>query len=150
MTPKFSLQNVLDVRHSRVEALEIEFGRLLSVQTQAENRLAALQNLQTALLVKFEQILQGEIDLFSIDHLRMDVLDVDHLVEDAAKELVCAKQRVEDKRRELINARQGEEVLGILKKKLIDTYNQEQAQIEARLQDDIYIARAFREQVQGA
>ena len=28
MTPKFSLQNVLDLRHGRVELLEIELGKL--------------------------------------------------------------------------------------------------------------------------
>ena len=30
MPPKFSLQTVLDVRHSRVEALEIELGKLFA------------------------------------------------------------------------------------------------------------------------
>ncbi len=29
MPPKFSLQTVLDVRHSKVEALEIELGQLM-------------------------------------------------------------------------------------------------------------------------
>jgi hypothetical protein len=49
----------------------------------------------------------------------------------------------------LVKAKQDEETLEILKKKRHEIYMAEQIQIEARAQDDIYIARAFRNQQQG-
>jgi len=149
MKPNFSLQNVLDVRHSKVEALEIVLGKLLQNQSAIENKLAMLGNLKTILMGKMEATLEGEIDLFTVDHLRMDVREVSTLMAQAEEELKKQVQMVEEKRRELITARQAEEVLGILKSKMIETYNSEQAQIEARNQDDLYIARGFRGQTQG-
>ncbi len=150
MPPKFTLQNVLDVRHSKVEAFEIELGRLLQNQSEAENKLAALRDLKTGLMQKLETMLEGDLDLFSVDHLRSDVQEVGNYIVRAEEELKKLVQQVEGKRRELVAAKQAEEVLGILKSKLIETYNSEQAQQEARLQDDIYIAQAFRGQAQGA
>ncbi len=150
MPPKFTLQNVLDVRHSKVEAFEIELGRLLQNQSEAENKLAALRELKTGLMQKLETMLEGDLDLFSVDHLRSDVQEVGNYIARAEEELKKLVQQVEGKRRELVAAKQAEEVLGILKSKLIETYNSEQAQQEARLQDDIYIAQAFRGQAQGA
>jgi flagellar biosynthesis chaperone FliJ len=57
---------------------------------------------------------------------------------------------VEDKRAELVAAKQSEETLEILKRKRHEVYLAEQLQIESRAQDDIYIAQAFRNQQQGA
>ena len=37
MGPVFSLQNVLEIRHSQVEALEIELGKLLIAQQEIQS-----------------------------------------------------------------------------------------------------------------
>ncbi len=109
-----------------------------------------LGQLKTLLLEKMEATLEGDIDLFTIDRLRTDAREVEDLIVQTEEDLKKQIQRVEEKRRELIAAKQAEEALGILKQKMIETYNSEQAQIEARVQDDLYISRAFRGQAQGA
>ena len=144
MPPTFNLQSVLDVRHGRVEALEIDLSKLLSLQQEVQNILDTLLIQQTEL---FEQLLEaqsGELDLFKITVLRADVLQNDEQVKRVREELVRVKSMVEAKRLELIEAKQEEETLQILKRKRIELFNAEQAEKEARTQDDIYIAQAFR------
>jgi flagellar export protein FliJ len=144
MPPTFNLQSVLDVRHGRVEALEIDLSKLLSLQQEVQTILDNLLVQQTEL---FEQLLEaqsGELDLFKITVLRADVLQNDDQVKRVKDELVRVKSMVEAKRMELVEAKQEEETLQILKRKRIEIFNAEQAEKDARTQDDIYIAQAFR------
>lgn len=150
MTPRFSLQNVLDLRHGKVELLQIELGRLLSALQETEARLVALQQFQGELLEQLDLAQSGEIDLFRSNLLRLNVLQVNAYLEALRLELARQTQDVEAKRAELVGARQSEETLEILKRRRHEAYLAEQLQVEARALDDIYIARAFRNQQQGA
>lgn len=150
MSPKFSLQNVLDFRHRRVERLEVELGRLLTAQRETETRLLSLREFQHDLMERLKDAQQGEIDLSQIGLLRLNIMQVNAYMEDVSFELARVNREVAEKRDELIKARQSEETLQILKKKRHEAYQAEQVQIEARALDDIYIARAFRNQQQGA
>jgi flagellar export protein FliJ len=150
MAPKFSLQNVLDLRHGKVELLEIELGKLLSLRQATENLCLSLQERQISLLERLQAAQSGEIDLFEMNLLRSEGLQVTQQLEKLALELARQNEEIKAKRAELIEARQSEETLEILKRKRYEVYQAEQVQIEARAQDDIYIARAFRNQQQGA
>lgn len=150
MAPKFSLQNVLDIRHGKVELLQIELGKLLSAQKETESRLVSLQEFQHELLEQLSLSQLGEIDLVKSNLLRLNVLQVNAYIETLTLELVKQNRAVEDKRAELVTAKQSEETLEILKRKRHEVYLAEQVQIESRAQDDIYIAQAFRNQHQGA
>jgi flagellar export protein FliJ len=150
MAPKFSLQNVLDVRHGKVELLEIELGKLLTAQQETESRLLYLREFQNALLDQLSVAQSGEFDLFRINLLRTNILQVNTYREGVALELARLDQEVIEKRAELVAARQSEETLEILKRNRHELYLAEQRQVESRAQDDIYIARAFRNQQQGA
>ena len=145
MAPRFSLQNVLDIRHSRVEGLEIELSELLLKQQHAEEQVDILQQRRSGLMLRLSQAQQGELDLVKINLLHADLLMTGEQIVKAGEVLKKAIQMVENKRKELIHARQEEETLQILKRKRIELYDQEQAQIEARAQDEIYIAQAFRQ-----
>lgn len=150
MAPKFSLQNVLDVRHGKVELLEIELSKLLAAQQETEMRLASLQEFQRDLLDQLKDAQLGEIDLSKISLLRLNILQVNTYIESVSLELARQNHEVKEKRAELVQAKQSEETLEILKRKRHEVYLAEQVQIEARAQDDIYIAQAFRNQQQGA
>lgn len=150
MPPKFSLQNVLDVRHGKVELLEGQMGKLLSARQKMEEFLQSLRNEQASLLNLLHAAQSGEIDLFKISALRSNILNINQRIDDAMLELARLNREIEKKRVELIKAKQDEETLEILKKKRYEVYLAEQNQLEARAQDDIYIARAFRNQQQGA
>lgn len=146
MALKFSLQNVLDIRHGKVELLEIELGKLLTAQQQTQVLLRSLQEFQVNLLDQLSVAQTGEIDLFKIGLLRLNILDAAKRIEIVTLELERREWEIKNKRNELIEARQAEETLEILKRKRYETYMAEQLQIESREQDDIYIAQAYRNQ----
>jgi flagellar export protein FliJ len=150
MAPKFSLQNVLDIRHGKVEFLQIELSKLLASQQEMESRLLALQEFQRELFDQLNLAQLGEVDLVNNNLLRLNILQVNAYIESLTLELAKQNRAVEDKRAELVTAKQSEETLEILKRKRHEVYLAEQLQIESRVQDDIYIAQAFRNQHQGA
>lgn len=145
MVPKFSLQNVLDLRHSHVEALEVELSQLIQAQLNAQGILEAFVTLQIDLMQKLTLEQVGEMDLFSVSILRSNILTVDYQIVAVKEKLRSATLEVEAKRQELIQARQKEETLETLKNKRIEVYQTEVAQHEARAQDEIYISQAFRQ-----
>jgi flagellar export protein FliJ len=148
MPPSFNLQSVLDVRHSRVEAFEIELSKVIAMLHEAQALLRVLQDLEIELFDKLSAAQSGDMDLFEISVLRANILQADERVRRVEEEIVKLQRVVDAKRRELVDARQEEETLLILKRKRLDLYNAEQAQIEARHQDDLYIASAFRQRQQ--
>jgi len=150
MAPKFSLQNVLDVRHGKVELLQIEFSKLLAAQQETEMRLSSLREFQRNLLDQLKDAQSGEMDLSKISLLRLNIVQVNTYIENVSLDLARLNRAVQEKKTELINAKQSEETLEILKRKRHEVYLAEQVQIESRAQDDIYIAQAFRNQQQGA
>jgi flagellar export protein FliJ len=150
MAPRFNLQNVLDIRHSRVESLEIALSELQIKLLRAQEALATQQERQAALLARLSEAQQGDLDLVEINLLHFDILQTDQQVKMAARAVDVAQVEADNKRKELIAARQDEETLQILKRKRIEIYNQEQAMIEARQQDEIYIAQAYRQRMLGA
>ena len=70
-------------------------------------------------------------------------------IERAQAALAEANQRVEAKRAELVQAKQGEETLNILKGKEIERYQTEQVKIENQMIDDVYISQAFQHRKMG-
>ena len=150
MAPKFSLQNVLDVRHGKVELLQIEFSKLLAAQQETEMKLSSLQEFQRSLLEQLRDAQLGDMDLSKISLLRLNIVQVNTYIENVSLDLARINRAVQEKKTELIKAKQSEETLEILKRKRHEVYLAEQVQIESRAQDDIYIAQAFRNQQQGA
>ena len=143
MALHFSLQNVLDIRHGKVELLEIELSKLLIAQQQTEVLLMSLQEFQVNLLDQLSSAQSGEIDLFKIGLLRLNILDVTKRFEIVTADLEKQNLALKNKRAEMVAAKQAEETLEILKRNRYEVYLAEQIQVEAREQDDIYIAQAF-------
>ena len=151
MPPIFNLQSVLDVRHSRVEALEIEFGKMLALQQEAQKLFDALLAAQADLHEQlFAAQTSEDLDLVQISALRSNILQNDERIKRVAEELAKLNRLVDAKRQELVEAKQDEETLQILKRKRIDLFNAEEALKEARNQDDIYISQAFRQRQQNS
>ena len=150
MSPKFSLQNVLDLRHGKVELFEIELGKLMAIRQETETLLNSLWEYHTLLLEQLSEAQFGDVDLVNANLLRLNALQVGKHIDTVIIELKKQEKAIETKRNELVQAKQSEETLKILKQKRHEVYVAEQNQIEAQVQDDIYIARAFRNQQQGA
>jgi flagellar export protein FliJ len=145
MPPKFSLQTVLDVRHSKVESIEIELGQLLHEKQEKEDFLQTLITALDTLHSTLQERMYGEIDLFSINHLRANInqisegiISVKHAIEDLA-------QQVESKRHQLVEAKKEEESLKILKNKEYERFLEGEKEKEKRFVDDVYISQGFRQ-----
>jgi flagellar export protein FliJ len=150
MSPKFSLQSVLDFRHGKVELLEVELGKLLSTHQETQSLFDSLQEYQSSLLEQLSVTQSDEIDLVKMNLLRLNILQVGKHIGMVSLELKKQEKEIEAKRDEMVKAKQSEETLETLKRNRYEIYLAEQLQVEAQAQDDIYIARAFRNQQQGA
>jgi flagellar export protein FliJ len=144
MGPKFSLQAVLDFRHSRVESLEMELAKLQETYQQGLDMQAQTQQALAQLYQSLQQEQSGELDLFKIDHLRQDAHMTRERLEQIKQALVALAERLENKRQEIVTARQAEESLNILKEKENQRWQAELLIAENRQQDNVYIAQAFR------
>lgn len=143
MPPKFSLQTVLDVRHSRAEALEVEFGRLLAKEQQLYNEIDRLESAREVLMGNLHTQMTGEMDLFAVAHIRADINHHIGLINNCHLSLLKLQNDIEKKRRELVSARQAEETLDILKRKEIQRFKQLEIEHENKEQDDVYISRNY-------
>lgn len=143
MTPKFSLQPVLDYRETRVEILEIELGRLLQAQQRGMTFLEALQSSRDRILDELGKRQTGEIDLYLITRLHSNLDTVNERINEQQARLNEINQQIVEKQQEIVNAKQDAEALLKLKDHEIERYKKEVQKRENRLQDDIYIARAY-------
>lgn len=144
MAPKFSLQTVLDVRHSRVEALEIELGELLAARQEGLAMLSGLVANLNGVYANLRTAQNGVLDLFAIDHLHANIKEIQTRIAQVEEALRILDQQIQAKRAELVAAKQSEETLKTLKTKEIDRYKLELALYESKQQDDVYISHAFR------
>jgi flagellar export protein FliJ len=144
MTPKFSLQSVLDYRHSLVEALEIDLGLLVRAQQEKVTALELTINSHSDLCDQLYKSESGDVDLFMVQYLNANINRVREKIVSLHKDLRQLEAQVNAKRQELVSARQSEETLGTLKNKAIQRFQIEQSKSELRSQDEIYIARGFR------
>ena len=97
MASKFSLQNVLDVRPGNVEILQIDFSRLLAAQQEVEMRLSSLQEFQRDLLDQLKDAQMGETDLYKINLLRMNIVQVNNHIENVFLELARLNREIKGK-----------------------------------------------------
>lgn len=143
MTPKFSLQTVLDVRHTYAESLEVEFSKILAREQMIIHEIETLENNKASLMEKLHEQMTGDMDLFSVAHLRANINQHTTTIEKCHLTLANLQIEIESKRRQLVAARQAEETLDILKRKEIKRFKDQEVIHENREQDDIYISRNF-------
>ena len=149
MPPRFVYQNILDIRHTKVEAIEIQLGRIEKKLLDLEDRRVKLINLQSNLLDEMEMRMKDDIDLFRMELLRSDVTTVDEYIEQTEAEIEETRKKAAQIRKNLVEARQAEETLEILKEKGIEKFNAEMKRIENSQQDDVYISLAYKNHQQG-
>lgn len=144
MPPKFSLQSVLDFRQMRVEIIEVELGRLVQAQQHGKAFLDALYNSRSRILQQLSESQSGEIDMFLIASLHANLDSVNQHIAQQEARLEELSEQIITKKQELLQAKQDDKTLETLKNHELERYQFEQTRIEGRLQDDIYISRAYR------
>lgn len=149
MPPSFQFQNILEIRHREVEAIEIQMGNLQTELKKLEEHINSLKGLEQNLLSEMKKSMEGEIDLFRLDVLRSNFKMVRASIARTENEIDLKQIDISRTRMKLVEAKQAEETLEILKKKGFDRFTAEQALKESRQQDDIYISLAYRLRQQG-
>jgi flagellar export protein FliJ len=145
MPPKFSLQTVLDVRHSKVEALEIELGLMMQEKLQKENYLHTLYLAQDKLYEALHQSMSGMLDLIQVNLLRANINQVGSQLQATNQQIQDLENRVTIKREDLITAKKEEESLKLLKTREYERFLEEEKEKEKRFMDDVYISQGFRQ-----
>lgn len=150
MPPAFIFQNVLDIRHSKVESIEIQLSKV-------ENKLQTLKEKKESLqLLKNNQIeeltirMRGDIDLQQLNILNASIRRLDDFIKHIEIEIVETQKKILQIRAGLVEAKQDEETLEILKEKEIEKFKIEMKRVESIQQDDVYISQAFQKNQQKA
>jgi flagellar export protein FliJ len=145
MSPKFSLQPVLDYRHSHVEVLEVELGQIVHQHQEANETLFGMEEHQGRLTKELTSSQrEGELDLEKVGQLRITLRSLAGRIEQQKQRIEELMRAEESKRTDLVQAKQDEEALATLKERETERFQEKEHQEENRLQDDIYIARAYR------
>jgi flagellar export protein FliJ len=145
MPPKFTLQTVLDVRHSKVESFEIDLGRLQQEKVQKENYIQTLYSAQDNLYELLHTSMSGELDLINVNLLRGNINQLTTQLDATNRAIADLDRRIDMKRLELIEAKKEEESLKLLKNREYDRYLDGEKDKEKRFMDDIYISQGFRQ-----
>ena len=147
MAPKFSKQNILDYHNNRVEIMEVELSVLVQKKTAAQEVLSQLFDNLNRLLEDLSEFQNGVLDLSSINQARFNIRHNQKLIEMKQNEIAQIEKEVNNKREELLLAKQDEAVFDKLKEKELDQYHQKVKKQENDLQADIYIALTHRKHV---
>ena len=150
MPPEFALQTVLDYRHSVVQALEIELGRLQAQHQAHQAQLARLHDQREALFIELRERQSGALELALLTQLRLNVRNVERAIEREQELLAQLALQVAEQQQKVVAARQDEETLAKLKENGQERFRQSQARHEEHQRDDIYIAQAHRRAAQAA
>ncbi|MEI8131610.1 MAG: flagellar export protein FliJ [Leptolinea sp.] len=142
MPPKFSLQNVLDYRHSKVEKMEVVLGRLQHQLQAARDRMAMLETEKQHLMQELSAIQNGDLDLQVILQSRTYLKRLQKGMDRQQIEINLLTIEVENARIALVQAKQDEVALEKLSEKELQTYTDKVNLREKLQQDDIYISQA--------
>jgi len=142
MPPRFSLQNVLDYRHSKVETLEVAHGRLQHQVQKAVEQLQAMEKERDTLLLELGSYQNGNLDLQKILQARTFLKRLQKGMERQQQEIVRLKAEAEEARRALVQAKQDEAAMEKLSQKEMQVYTDRMNMREKQQQDDIYISQA--------
>jgi flagellar FliJ protein len=141
MAPKFTLQAILDYHHSRVEQFEIELGSLNHQKAELEEMINLLNYKKDEFLNELKHLQTGQLDLLAIRQVQSNLEVLDATIDKRLKDLYQLEIIVEEKRKELLAAKQDEAVMDNLKEKEVKKYDLKIEAFEKRQQDDIYTSK---------
>ncbi|MHC1782832.1 MAG: flagellar FliJ family protein [Anaerolineaceae bacterium] len=145
MPPKFSLQGILDYRHSRVEILEVVLSKAMHVHQQAIDELGSLEVEQGRLLQEMAESQKGELDLKALSHTRFMSKKIQGMIARQHEEINRLASEVEKAKQILIQAKQDEQVMVTLSEKELLKFTEKQYLQDKQQQDDVYISKAHSE-----
>lgn len=145
MPPRFSLQGILDYRHSRVEVLEVVLGKAMQAHQDALDVLAGLEVELHRLFTELAECQKGELDLKALTQIRHMIKKTEGMIASQHKEIARLAAEMEKARQTLIQAKQDEQVMVTLSEKELLKFAEKQYLQEKQQQDDVYISKAHSE-----
>jgi flagellar export protein FliJ len=145
MPPKFSLQGILDYRHSRVEILEVVLGRIMLEHQNAIDILTELEIENQRILQEMAESQKGELDLKALAHTRLMAKKFQGMIARQQDEIRRLAEEVEKARKNLVQAKQDEQVMVTLSEKELLKFSEKQYMQDKQQQDDVYVSKAHTE-----
>jgi len=139
--PPFRLQTLLTLKANLVEARELELSELRAAQEREEERLMTLETARQERQDRLRQQSQGNLNVSDLSYHCALLEQMDHAITAQAKVVQAARQRVEEKRAELITLLQEKKVLEKLKEKADSEWAQRVARAEAKFMDELSTTR---------
>lgn len=139
--PKFSLQSVLDYRHSRVEVLEVELGRLNQLRKEKLDAIAQNIANQERAYHQMGVYQSGDVDLLAVQQTQRYLSSLFVQLKKMEAELAKLDARIESKRQEVVQAKKDEAVLENLREREILELKEKMKMQEKQQQDDIYTSK---------
>jgi flagellar export protein FliJ len=142
MPPRFSLQNVLDYRHSKVEQLEVILSRIQNHLHAARDRMTRLESEKQKQMQELGAHQSGNLDLQTILQARTYLKRLQRSMERQQTEINRLTIEAENARIALIDSKQDEAALEKLSEKELQVFTDKVNLREKQQQDDIYISQA--------
>lgn len=143
--PPFRLQTLLSLKASLVEAREVELSELRTVQKREEEHLGVLEAARRERQDRLRRQERGSLNARDLSYEWAILEQVDHAITAQTKAVQVARQRVEEKRLELVALLQEKKVLERLKEKADAEWAQKVARAEAKFMDELSTVRYGRE-----
>lgn len=144
MSPRFTLQSVLDYHHNRVELLEMELGRLRHEAHEVQLQIDYCRGRRQGLFDEARQQQNNFMDMDAVLRMRQHIQQVERKLAQHEHAHADLTQQIAAQLEKVVAARQDEATLKKLKDKELEAYLAELARREDAQRDDIYISQAYR------
>ncbi|MBI9044905.1 MAG: hypothetical protein JEZ06_10485 [Anaerolineaceae bacterium] len=150
MPPKFRLQSILDYHHSRVESMEIQLSVLLQAKDEAVELMNSYKQKKENSIKELTEAQQGVLDLQFLLQARVNIHALQKLIEKQKDDIRLIDQAINEKREEIIEAKQDEAIFDKLREKELHRYIKKLEENERSAMSDIYISQAYRQSLKDA
>lgn len=139
--PPFRLQTLLTLKTNLVEARELELSELRAAQEREEERLMTLDSARQERQNRLRQQSRGNLNVSDLSYHCALLEQMGHAIAAQVKVIQAARERVEEKRTELVALLQEKKVLEKLKEKADLEWAQGVARAEAKFMDELSTTR---------
>lgn len=133
----FNMQGLLNIKEKLEEQTKTEYGKALAKLEQEKSILLNLKNKKQENILSFRESINKGVKPNYIDNINKYISFIDKKVEEQTQNINKAKEIVEEKRLDLLEAMKERKVLETLKEKEKENYFKEELKNEQKIIDEI-------------
>ncbi len=133
----FKMQSLLSIKEKLEDKSKTEYGKALNKLEEEKNILLSLENKKQENIAMFKQSIATGVRPNYIDNINKYISFIDKKIQEQQENINKAKEIVEEKRLELLEAMKQRKVLEALKEKEKENYFKEELNKEQKIIDEI-------------